>query len=157
MEQFALHVQRRLLDKPSTINFFHSTLPEKSCERFHPKSLFAGTDLDKQQMKHLADELKADIKVLIRDAKDFTDTAPYGLSPGATIFIQHGAPRTPFTKFLRTALFHHEPKVVTSLRKGGDKMTAPSFYVAYWISKYIISRYFDVRSLIISYFSSIIY
>jgi hypothetical protein len=157
MVQFALHVRRRLVDKPSTINFFHSTLPETSYEWFQPKSLFAATALDKTQMNNLADELKADVDSLLCDAEDFQNTAPYGLNHGAPIYLQHGAPKTPFTKFLQTALHHHEPKVVTSLRKGGDKMTAPSFYVAYWISKYILSRYFDVRFLVFFYSSPIIY
>jgi hypothetical protein len=149
MMQFAFHVQRRLLDKPSTVNFFHSTLPDKSYDWFQPKSLLTGIALDKAQAKRLADELKADPNALIRDAHDFTLTAPYGLNLGADIFLQHGAPNTSFTKFLKTAIHHHEPKVITSLRKGSDKMTGPSFYVAYWISKYVISRYFDVRFLII--------
>ncbi len=149
MEQFAFHVQRRLVNKPSTVNYFHSTLPDTSYEWFQPKSLFGtSSSLDKHQMESLAAELKADVSTLMGDAEDFKKSAPYALAANAPIILQHGAPKTPFTEFLQTALIHHEPTVVTSLRKGLDKMTGPSFFVAFWISKYAISRYFDVRFLI---------
>jgi len=144
MEQFAYHVQRRLLRMPSTVNFFHSALSNRSYPWFHSRTLFGREGLLQDQVKLLADEYSAPLDTLWNDASVFLKYAPYALLPSAPIRLQTGAPNTPFTLFLKQALSHHPPQVVRSLRRGSDKITATSFFVSFWISQYAIRPYFEV-------------
>ena len=146
MQQFAFHVQQRLVKKPCTINFFHSTLPDGNYICFHPKSLFGqGKEGPiSEKVKNIAAQLNTSFNFLWVDIDIFLKYTPYSLLPSAPIRLQSGAPNTPFTKFLKHALLHHPSKVIRSLRHGKDKTTAPSFFFAFWVSHYAIKPYFTV-------------
>ena len=149
MQQFAYHLQRRLSEKPSTINYFHSTIPDTRYVCFHPKSLFGqGKDGPiAKKVAEIAKQLRVSYKVLSDDITHFLQFAPYSLPPSAPIRLLTNAPVTPFTTFLKPALLRHPPQVIHSLRHGKDKITAPSFFFSFWVSHYTIRPYFAVRLL----------
>jgi hypothetical protein len=145
MEQFAFHVQRRLVKMPSTVNYFHSTLAKRSYTWFHPKTLFGRDGPVHDEVARLGVEFNAPFNLLWADVDVFLKFAPYALQPSAPIRLLSGAPNSPFSVFLKHALQHHAPQVVRSLRHGSDKITAPSFLVAFWISQFAVKPYFTVR------------
>jgi len=145
MAQFAYHVQRRLIFMPATTTYYHSLIPDSLYKWFHPKVLMTRDGISKTEITRLATELRADPTKCIKHAEIFIKYAPYGLSGSATIRLLPGMPGSDFSVFLHAAIFHHPSNVVRSLRHGSDQITASSFFASFWVSKYTIEPYFNVR------------
>src|ERR1700733_9697192 len=146
MTQFAYHVQRRLVNKPSTSTYYHHSIPDTNYDWFHPKTLFTRSALNKQEINRVAKELGADAEKCHFQATIFLEYAPYNLGEDQPIRLRNEVPKSSFTPFLDKALLHHPSAVVRSLRRGSEQITASSFFMSFCVSRYAIAPYFHVRN-----------